>query len=147
MVFVSYNKSLELFKPGKELFDLLSKNIVFKFAIILGTWLRPFFTMGRDQFNATFLDTLPSMNASQTSILSRLYRSSACSWTFHWKIPCRSHCWNRPLILLRKIYPWRAYSDNPHYLIYPVVPEDGGFWFSSSVKDKIRSLFDYIVCL
>jgi len=38
---------------------------------------------------------LPSMNASRMSILPRSYRSSASSCTIRWKIPCRTHCWNR----------------------------------------------------
>jgi hypothetical protein len=38
---------------------------------------------------------LPSMNASRMSIFPRSYRSSASSWTTRWKIPCRTHCWNR----------------------------------------------------
>jgi hypothetical protein len=37
----------------------------------------------------------PSMNASRISIWPRSCRSSASSWAMRWKIPSRTHCWNR----------------------------------------------------
>jgi hypothetical protein len=37
----------------------------------------------------------PSMNASRISIWPRSYRSSTSSFAMRWKMPSRTHCWNR----------------------------------------------------
>jgi len=57
---------------------------------------------------------LPSMNASRISILPRSYRSSASSCTIRWKIPCRTHCWNRLWQVWYGGYRWgRSFQGAP----------------------------------
>ena len=65
---------------------------------------------------------LPSMNASRISILPRSYRSSASSWTIRWKIPCRTHCWNRLWHVWYGGYRWgRSFQGAPVLRIH-IIP-------------------------
>ena len=54
-------------------------------ALCLADIKTPFFTSAKQL----------SMKASRISIWPRSYRSSTSSFAMHWKIPNRTHCWNR----------------------------------------------------